>query len=166
MKDDFPWDMSDPFWDGEPWAPDPEAWKGEDDPDSIMAKFMGGMREDPFWYCLDEDNKPFPCDVEKANAFMGNRPRRRVGNTYIWLPWPAQISTVFLALDHNWGEGPPVLFETMIFGGPLDQFQWRYCTWEEAEEGHKKALLWARLAPFLWVRDRIVDLGYRIRRLR
>jgi predicted DNA-binding transcriptional regulator AlpA len=32
------------------------------------------------------------------------------------------VSTVFLALDHNFGlEGPPVLWETMIFGGELDQ---------------------------------------------
>lgn len=25
------------------------------------------------------------------------------------------ISTVFLMLDHSWGEGPPVLWETMVF---------------------------------------------------
>lgn len=26
----------------------------------------------------------------------------------------------------------------MVFGGPKDQYQRRYETWEEAEEGHKK----------------------------
>jgi hypothetical protein len=26
-----------------------------------------------------------------------------------------RISTVWLGLDHRWGEGPPVIFETMIF---------------------------------------------------
>jgi hypothetical protein len=46
------------------------------------------------------------------------------------------ISTVFLGLNHQWGDGPPLLFETMIFGGPLDQEQDRYSTWEEAEAGH------------------------------
>lgn len=25
------------------------------------------------------------------------------------------ISTVFLGLDHNWGKGPPILWETMTF---------------------------------------------------
>jgi len=51
-----------------------------------------------------------------------------------------RISTVFLGLDHSFGEGPPLLFETMVFGGPQDQKMDRYSTWEEAEEGHKKML--------------------------
>lgn len=48
-----------------------------------------------------------------------------------------RVSTVFLGLDHRFGgDGPPILFETMIFGGPHDEDQNRYCTWEEAEAGH------------------------------
>jgi hypothetical protein len=51
------------------------------------------------------------------------------------------ISTVFLGLDHGWGpDRKPVLFETMIFGGDLDEFQRRYHTWEEAEIGHAEAV--------------------------
>lgn len=50
------------------------------------------------------------------------------------------ISTVFLGLNHNWGEGPPLLFETMIFGGPHDGDCFRCSTWEEAEAQHKMAL--------------------------
>jgi len=50
------------------------------------------------------------------------------------------ISTVFLGLDHNWGDGPAVLFETMIFGGEHDDYQVRYETWEQAEKGHQEAL--------------------------
>ena len=49
-----------------------------------------------------------------------------------------RVSTIFLGLDHSFGFGPPLLFETMVFGGPLDQNQDRYTTWEEAKEGHKK----------------------------
>lgn len=49
------------------------------------------------------------------------------------------VSTVFLSLDHSFGDGPPVLFETMIFGGPHDQYQERYCTWDEAVAGHEMA---------------------------
>ena len=49
----------------------------------------------------------------------------------------SRVSTVFLGLDHNFfEEGPPLLFETMVFDGPLDQEMDRYSTWEEAETGH------------------------------
>lgn len=51
-----------------------------------------------------------------------------------------RVSTVFLGLDHSFGGGVPILFETMIFGGPYDDFQRRYETWDEAEAGHKAAL--------------------------
>ncbi|MFA6066850.1 MAG: hypothetical protein WC707_06740 [Candidatus Babeliaceae bacterium] len=50
-----------------------------------------------------------------------------------------KVSTVFLGLDHSFGDGEPLLFETMIFGGEHDQYQDRYSTWDEAVEGHKKA---------------------------
>jgi hypothetical protein len=36
----------------------------------------------------------------------------------------SSVSTVFLGLDHSYGDaGPPVLWETMVFGGPLNQEQ-------------------------------------------
>ena len=48
-----------------------------------------------------------------------------------------RVSTVFLGVDHSFhDEGPPLLFESMVFGGPLDQEQRRYSTWDEAEAGH------------------------------
>ena len=48
-----------------------------------------------------------------------------------------KISTVFLGLDHSFsGDGPPILFETMVFGVPLDGEMNRYATWDEAEKGH------------------------------
>lgn len=47
------------------------------------------------------------------------------------------VSTVFLGLDHNFGEeGAPVLFESLVIGGALDGHMRRYCTWDEAEKGH------------------------------
>jgi hypothetical protein len=30
---------------------------------------------------------------------------------------PGHVSTVFLAMDHQWGEGLPLLFETVVLGG-------------------------------------------------
>jgi len=52
-----------------------------------------------------------------------------------------EVSTVFLAMNHNYGNyGPPLLFETMIFGGEHDQDQWRCSTWEEAISQHERAV--------------------------
>jgi len=50
-----------------------------------------------------------------------------------------RVSTVFLGLNRSFGDGPPLLFETMIFDGDQKQYQDRYSTWAEAEDGHKKA---------------------------
>lgn len=54
----------------------------------------------------------------------------------------SRISTVFLSMDHGLGgligDGTPVLFETMVFGGEHDDYQERYHTYDEAEEGHKR----------------------------
>ena len=47
------------------------------------------------------------------------------------------ISTVFLSTDHSFGGGEPVLFETMVFGGKLDQEMDRCSTWEAAEKMHE-----------------------------
>lgn len=64
--------------------------------------------------------------------------KRRVG--YTEFPngdTKVKVSTVFLGLDHNFGTGEPQLFETMVFGGPLDGQEARYATWGEAEKGHE-----------------------------
>jgi hypothetical protein len=56
-----------------------------------------------------------------------------------------RVSTVFLGLNHQYGSGPPLLFETMIFGGPEDaEYQDRCSTWEEAEAMHQRAVEHAR----------------------
>lgn len=47
------------------------------------------------------------------------------------------VSTVFLGLDHSFGEGEPKLFETRVFGGPLDGKMDRCGTWEAAEKMHE-----------------------------
>ena len=54
-----------------------------------------------------------------------------------------RVSTVFLGVDHRFNfsgdDGPPILFETMIFGGQHDQYQDRYCTYDQALAGHQRA---------------------------
>lgn len=49
-----------------------------------------------------------------------------------------RVSTVFLGLNHNFGSGKPLIFETMIFGGKYNEDMDRYSTWDEASAGHKK----------------------------
>lgn len=50
-------------------------------------------------------------------------------------PPDIQVSTVFLGINHGFGD-KPVLFETMVFGGPLDEYTERYSMWDEAVSGH------------------------------
>jgi hypothetical protein len=53
----------------------------------------------------------------------------------------AEVSTVWVGLDHNFlGEGPPLIFETMIFGSPLDGHCWRYPNEVAALAGHDQAV--------------------------
>ena len=47
------------------------------------------------------------------------------------------VSTVFLGIDHNFAKnGPPIVFETMVFGGKLDGRMERCATYLEAENMH------------------------------
>lgn len=85
-----------------------------------------------------KDKTPIPCeDIIEWGQWFGSHPNRHVGNDMIG---DIHVSTVFLAIDHNWNGGRPILFETMIFGGEHDQYQERCSTWEEAEEMHARAL--------------------------
>ncbi len=82
-----------------------------------------------------EGHKAVPCDeVTWARSMKGNR---RVAHDEVGA---VRISTVFLGLDHSFAGGPPMLFETMIFGGAHDQYQRRCSTWEQAETIHADAL--------------------------
>jgi hypothetical protein len=59
-----------------------------------------------------------------------------VTQTYVGEVW---VSTVFLALNHNFhGDGPPLIFETMVFGGELDGECRRWATEEQAIAGHRE----------------------------
>lgn len=49
------------------------------------------------------------------------------------------VSTVFLGIDHSFGDGSkPILFKTIIFGGDHDDDQCYYATYDEAVAGHKR----------------------------
>jgi hypothetical protein len=87
-----------------------------------------------------------------AKAFENRWTVKRAGGKDPWLVGHDElegcnVSTIFLGLDHNWsGRGDPVLFETLVFGGPLADEMMRYCTYAEAERGHAEMVTQARIA--------------------
>jgi len=85
-------------------------------------------------YILD-GHTPVVCNDLMQWATWFEKADRVVAKTKIG---DANISTVFLGLDHSFVAGKPLLFETMVFGGPHDEEMERYSTWEEAETGHKQ----------------------------
>jgi hypothetical protein len=90
------------------------------------------------YYILDENDRPVPePDLRKWAAWFCNVHKRRVAIETID---GVQISTIFLGMDHNWeNSGPPILWETMVFGGELSDEQDR-CSGnrEQAEAMHLK----------------------------
>lgn len=91
------------------------------------------------YYTLDENKNPVAVDMWTYAA--AHKSVTHVGDDTVEVDGEkVRVSTVFLGLNHAWNDEEPVLFETMIFGGEHDQFQERYHTWTEAENGHKKAL--------------------------
>jgi len=99
-----------------------------------------------FWR-LDGHN-PVPCTMMEWAKTM-ELGSRRVAET---ITKYARVSTVFLGLDHRFGGGgPPILFETMIFGLRSDHayqdYQERCCTWDEAIAQHARAVEVAARPP-------------------
>jgi hypothetical protein len=90
-----------------------------------------------------EGRNPIPCTDLMTRARWFETSDRQVAKTDIG---DVRVSTVFLGFDRSFGQGPPLLFETMIFGGPFDQdkYQERCSTWEEAEAQHAEAVEVAR----------------------
>lgn len=89
------------------------------------------------------DRQGAPLSLEGWCALLRDHDYRRVALDYIG---DVKVSTVWLGLDHNYfGDGPPLIFETMVFGGPMDQDPYRWSTEEEAKAGHDMAVDAVRL---------------------
>lgn len=92
-------------------------------------------------YVLDDNGNPQACDnLMTWGKWIGdpeNIKKKRVGKTVFG---DVEVSTVFLGIDHSFGSGEPLLYETMIFGGEHDGYMDRYSTKAEAIEGHQKAV--------------------------
>lgn len=93
-------------------------------------------------YILNEKNEPIPC-INRSywDAYMISV-RRHVANDYIN---NYRISTIFLGYDHRFVDnGPPLLWETIIFKDGDPEERWRYSTYDDAKSGHEKALEWVK----------------------
>jgi hypothetical protein len=87
-----------------------------------------------------KDRQVVPATMEEWSRFLMS-PERIVA-VWEFAEGSVTVSTVFLGLDHMQlyrpvGYGLQV-FETMVFGGPLDQYQERSSTWQEAEQIHER----------------------------
>ena len=90
-------------------------------------------------YFIMRGKKLIPVDYMEAAKYMGTAEHHvaytsLLGNT-------VHVSTVFLCINRNlYGEGKPVLFETMVFGGGFDGYQERYTSYRKAVKGHVEAI--------------------------
>jgi hypothetical protein len=92
------------------------------------------------------DGEPVVTDnLREWGEFYQNNDNRRVAWTE---HGGVRVSTVFLGLDHGWN-GTPLLFETMVFGGELNEETDRYSTLEEAQAGHEAMCrrVWPEVQP-------------------
>lgn len=96
-----------------------------------------------------------PITMEQWSELVGNLEYKRVAYTTMG---EVVVSTVWLGMNHNFDDvGPPLIFETMIFGGDLADEQWRWATEAEALDGHEKVVGEARIAHQLQLPDAEVE---------
>ena len=91
------------------------------------------------YYVLNDKHEPVPVEFREWTLVHGSPEDRRVDQTT--LPDDKWVSTVFLGMDHAFGDGPPLLFETMVFTSKKrmsEESCERYSTWNEAVAGHAR----------------------------
>lgn len=69
-----------------------------------------------------------------SESYYSEPSERRVGDTNINR---VRVSTVFLGVNHQYGDGLPLLFESMAFNMPCGDLQERCSTWQQAEVMHE-----------------------------
>lgn len=95
------------------------------------------------YYCLNSDKSVSPCTltefIDRQCYLCANGTNQILYDVINGL----DISTSWLGVNYNWfNDGPPLLFETMIFDGNKTVSVIRYATWQEAIDGHKDAIAW------------------------
>jgi hypothetical protein len=88
------------------------------------------------YYKLSEDSTPVSCDIIEWSRWMADVNRTIALDEFG--EW-GRISTVFLGIDLSFGfGGVPVLWETIIFGGPFDSRMWRHTSKGIALDKHMR----------------------------
>lgn len=78
-----------------------------------------------------------PCDIGEWGKLHADFESRVIRQEYAGKHW---VSTVWMGIDHSFGQGPPLIFETMVFPSKEDLGEedcQRYATKEEALAGHR-----------------------------
>jgi hypothetical protein len=82
------------------------------------------------YYKLDSKKRIRPCSQQTWAKFHNIPTKIIVQDTTN----NGFVSTVFLGLNHQFSEGPPLIFETMIFGGTHDDYMARCTTYKQAQK--------------------------------
>ena len=100
------------------------------------------------YYYLNDDKTVRPCSSQEygdQRMSMAVNNTKHVGYNLVD---GHRVSTVWLGINHNWAEfGKPLVFETMVFEDDKtgqEIYMDRYSTWDEAVEGHQKAIQWVK----------------------
>ena len=111
--------------------------------------------DDSHFYILDDGMNPIPCDAHTWVMWREQHELHVFLDTVQRGEMVVEVSTVFLGLNHQWGVGPPLIFETLVFLNEpwydessetwwpetaIDNSRRRYSTKAEALAGHAEVL--------------------------
>jgi hypothetical protein len=98
----------------------------------------------------DRDGRPI--GMMEWGRLLDNLEYRVIEKTLVRGRW--EVSTVWMGLDHSFGQGPPLIFETMVFdqnaGDASDHEMRRYATEQQARDGH---------AEMVWLVTQLEDVN-------
>jgi hypothetical protein len=97
------------------------------------------------FYKLDENKNAIPCSSKEWGDQREIMRRTKTKHVNDEMVDGKRVSTVWLGLNHAIDEkATPLIFETLVFEGKDEIYCERYSIWEEAEEGHKRAVEWVK----------------------
>lgn len=124
------------------------------DASRLEAPRLGPEGHDPFWDDIGNihyfDRRGNPLTLREWTMLCALKQRYRVlKQEYVGEYW---VSTVWLGLDHGFGDGAPLIFETMVFDHSQpgreslnDLDMQRYSTEQQALAGHQDVVAKVRL---------------------
>jgi hypothetical protein len=109
--------------------------------------------KEPRHAILDESGNVVECDLLTWAIWFEKSRQRIIEQDTVEGLW---VSTIFMGLNHQYGRGKPLWFETMVFHEPqydpdFDRmrrepagYSERYTTIQEARAGHAAAIEWIK----------------------